>query len=342
MVASSKAQSYGHFRSSGKEVPWADSLFQQPWWLDAVAPAQWEDVVLTRNAQVIARLPFVVNRRAGLTILTHAPLTPRLGPWIRPYAGTAADRLDYENEVIRELISRLPRFDLFHQSLSPAIASSLPFHWCGFTATVRYTYRLNDITDLDAIWTNFTSEVRNQIRAAEKHVRVETNVDLETLLDLDELTFRRQGIPVPYSRELVRRLDEACASRDARVIFVAVDEAGDPQAANYFVWDENAAHGLISANPSRSLRGVSALLIWSAIKFASGVTAAFDFEGSMIESIEHFNRGFGATQVPYFFISKADRRMRVLMSLREIAHAMHLSTIPRAGRAKIVASTESL
>ena len=36
----------------------------------------------------------------------------------------------------------------------------------------------------------------------------------------------------------------------------------------------------------------------------SKVTQRFDFAGSMIKSVERFLRGFGATQVPYFAITK--------------------------------------
>lgn len=45
-------------------------------------------------------------------------------------------------------------------------------------------------------------------------------------------------------------------------------------------------------------------LTWEAIKFSSGVTKTFDFEGSMIESVERFFRAFGAKQKPYFQVSK--------------------------------------
>ena len=28
-------------------TPYANSLFEQPWWLDAVAPGQWEEALVT-------------------------------------------------------------------------------------------------------------------------------------------------------------------------------------------------------------------------------------------------------------------------------------------------------
>jgi hypothetical protein len=58
------------------------------------------------------------------------------------------------------------------------------------------------------------------------------------------------------------------------------------------------------SDPELRNSGANSLCMWEAIKFASTVTKAFDFEGSMIESVERFFRAFGARQVPYFQISK--------------------------------------
>ena len=44
--------------------------------------------------------------------------------------------------------------------------------------------------------------------------------------------------------------------------------------------------------------------MWESIKFASSFAKEFDFEGTMVESIERFIRGFGAIQKPYFQLSK--------------------------------------
>ncbi|KZZ15518.1 hypothetical protein A3751_17170 [Oleiphilus sp. HI0080] len=57
--------------------------------------------------------------------------------------------------------------------------------------------------------------------------------------------------------------------------------------------------------------------MWEAIKFASTVTKRFDFEGSMIEPIERFFRGFGAMQKPYFQISHTPNRwLRLAKALK--------------------------
>jgi hypothetical protein len=48
---------------------------------------------------------------------------------------------------------------------------------------------------------------------------------------------------------------------------------------------------------------------WQSIKHAAHVTQRFDFGGSMLEPVERVFRSFGATQMPYFNISKTPSRL---------------------------------
>lgn len=40
-----------------------NTLFEQPWWLDAVAPGAWGAVEVSRDGRVVARLPSVTEKR---------------------------------------------------------------------------------------------------------------------------------------------------------------------------------------------------------------------------------------------------------------------------------------
>ena len=52
------------------------------------------------------------------------------------------------------------------------------------------------------------------------------------------------------------------------------------------------------------------------------VTEKFDFEGSVVEPVERFFRGFGGTLRPYFRITRFSRRMGFLMAGREMTKAL--------------------
>jgi hypothetical protein len=222
-----------------------------------------------------------------------------------------------------ELIEGLPRFDLFRQNFQHSITNWLPFYWRGFLQTTRYTYRLEDLSDLDGLWSGLAENVRRAVRKAEKALSVREDLGLEEFLRLNALTFSRQGTEAPYSDELVGRLDAACAERDVRKMFFAEDAGGRLHAALYVIWDSDSAYNLmLGSDPDVRGSGASSLVMWEAIKFASTVTRAFDFEGSMIESIERSFRSFGGCQAPYFQVSRMSRRMKLLHSSKELLKSL--------------------
>jgi hypothetical protein len=296
-----------------------NSLFDSPWWLDAVAPGAWNAVEVRENGDAVARLPFARRSRLGRTVLTQPPLTPALGPALAPANGKYSRRLELEKERLGALIEQLPPFDFFRQSFAPDVTNWLPFYWAGFSASVRYTYRLEDLTDLDAVWAGFADSVRGHVRKAERELEVRDDLPFEDFLALHEMTFSRQGAIAP-SAALVRRIEEACRERGARDLLFAVDAQGRPHAAVYVVRDERAAFYLMSGrNEELAARGAVPLLIWTAIQRAAATSRVFDFEGSMIEPIERFVRSFGGRQVPYFRVEKVQGLLRPLQAARELA-----------------------
>ncbi len=300
-----------------------NSLFQKEWWLDAVAPSQWGAVVVNKGNEIAARLPFFIEKRYGFTALTQPPLTPMLGPWLRGTDAKPAKQLSSQKELIWELLEQLPKHDLFSQSLHPSITNWLPFYWKDFEQTTRYTYVMSDLSDPNAIWNGFSEQARRNIRKAQNKVDVKTGMEIERFLDLNEKTFTRQGKILPYSKDLVKRIDTAASSRNAREIFYAEDDAGRVHSAVYILWDEHSAYYMMGGeDPELRNSEAGSLLIWEAIQFSSRQTKRFDFEGSMIQPIERFFRSFGAAQTPYSHVVGASKRMKFFKHMRGMFRSM--------------------
>jgi hypothetical protein len=296
-------------QTGNESSPYADTIYQQPWWLDAVAPGRWGEATVVRDGQTIARMPYFIKRKLGLTALTMPPLTQTLGPWIQRSDGKYANRLAVEQGLMEELISQLPTFDLFVQNFSTETTDWLPFYWAGFQQTTLYTYRLEDLTNVDAIWDGMLHSVRQNIRKAEKLVTVRTDLGIEPLLELIAQVFVRQDMKSPYSPDLVRRLIAACALNNCGQTFFAEDTRGRIHAALYIVWDDKTAYCVLSgADTTLRNSHAGSLLSWTAIQFAAKVTKAFDFTGSMIKSLEKHKRSYGG---------KMKSRMAVLSAARD-------------------------
>jgi Acetyltransferase (GNAT) domain len=289
-------------------------IFQEPWWLDAVAPGTWQSLELSRGGELVARMPIVYSRKYGLRIVREPPLTPTLGPWIRTSAAARPKRIAEEKEIFTQLIDRLPNTDYLQIHFNHRITNWLPFYWRRFDQTTRYTYILNDVSDMDTVWRGLQESVRRNIRKAERQLLVRTDPPLDRLLNVVEATYTRQHRRLPFRRDLLYRIDEACAARNARRMLFAEDAGGRVHAVAYLVLDSEFVYYLIGgADPELRGSGAQNLLLWNAIAIASQLGLRFDFEGSMVESIERVFRSFGAVQVPYLRIYRANPVLKALL-----------------------------
>ena len=319
----------GHVRPD--ETTCVNAIFQQPWWLDALAPGRWDESTVERGGRIVARLPFVVRGRGRLRVLTMPPLTQTLGPWVESTAAKPAEALSEEHSLLQALEAGLPAAEVFDQHFSPAMLNALPFYWQGYRLEVAYTYRLSGLDSEEALWDALRSTARTQVRKARTRVQVRDDLGLDQLYAVWAKMFERLGRRPPVSLDGLDRLDAACAARDARAMLFAQDDAGRVHAVAYTVWDEHAAYYLLGGvDPAFRSSAAGSLLIWESIKRARTATDVFDFEGSMIEPVERFFRTFGAQQTPYLRVVRARPRARAALSAR--AGAMRLATRGRAYR----------
>ena len=167
------------------------------------------------------------------------------------------------------------------------------------------------MNDLDGVYSNFKSNIRTDIKKAKRqNISVIATDSIEDFYKVSKKTFSRQKLNMKYSLESIKRLYEECKKREQGKIFLAVDDKGNVHAGVFLVWDEDSAYYLKGGgDPEFRNSGATSLLMWEVIRFSSTVSDKFDFEGSMIESIEIFFRSFGGVQMQYFSISKAKNRL---------------------------------
>jgi GNAT acetyltransferase-like protein len=299
------------------ETECANSIFQQPWWLDAVAPGRWGEVTCEQDGRVVARLPYVVRGRPRYRMLTQSSLMQTLGPWVEPSTAKPARALGREHELLAELESKLPPARAFLQQFSPLMLNALPFHWAGYRIDVHYTYRLEGIDSEERIWDGLRDNIRREIRKARKRVEIVEDLGPDRFHDVFSKTYERQHIPAPHSLAEVERLDAACASRAAGTMLFARDDEDRIHAVVWVVWDKHAAYYLLAGGaPDLRNSGAASLLAWEAIRRASAVTDVFDFHGSMLQPVERFFRAFGSRQTPYLSVTRMSPAFRLAIASR--------------------------
>ena len=207
------------------------------------------------------------------------------------------------------LIAQLPPFDHYAQRWHYAHTNWLPFYWSGYEQTTRYTYVIDDLSDLDAVFAGFSPGKRKDIKKAERAVRIEFDISARSFYDNHRMTLAQQGDKISYSFDVFQRLYERGYQYNAARTIAAFDAQDNLHAALFVVWDQNSAYDLISTIDHHYRNsGAASLLIREIIKDVAGKTKKFDFEGSMIESVEYSFRQFNTVQVPYFAISKTPSR----------------------------------
>jgi hypothetical protein len=303
------------------------SLFAQSWWLDAVAPGRWGEAVVEHNGAVVARLPWARDRLPvrglRLTRLGSPPLTPFLSPELELGDGKYVTRLAKEHKLLTGLLDDLPPADYLSFSFDPSFTNWLPFYWRGLTGNPRATYVLHDIRDLDAVWRGMSDDTRNVIRKAEAVLSIEDDADETRLVAALTSTFDRQGQRMPLPSELLARVVAAVRERGVGAVLTAVESDGTPHGSLLVVWDDRRAYYLTGGTHSELRRsGAQSLLVWDAIRRGAEHVSVFDFEGSMLEGVAQFFRGFGSQPVPYLQVTGTSRRLRLALAARDFAKAL--------------------
>ncbi len=296
-------------------------IFSRDWWLDTTAGNNNWDVVTVEdgNGEIIGSLPYVIKKKYFFNLIVMLTLTKYMGAWIKyPDNQKYVNKLSHEKKILTDIITKLPDFDKFYQNFHHTLTNWLPFYWSGFRQTSNYTYILEDLSDTDKIWNEFSNNVRTDIRNAENKygLEIRTDLNIDNFIEIYLQTFKRQSQKVPYTKHMIKKIDNVCLQKNVRQIFYAVDQKKNIHAAVYVIYDYSTAYYLLGGiNTIYQYSSGNSLVIWEAIKYFQQICTSFDFEGGMIESIEHYFRSFGARQKQYFNITKTNSKILRLLAL---------------------------
>jgi len=307
---------YTEFCENRDDIP----IFSQPFWLDAVCGEDWNACVIKSGGQVIATLPFYIKKRGPFKAITMPPLTQNFYLFL-DYGNkiSTEKRLSFEHETISALIDELPYHDMFNINFYRTLTNWQPFFNYGFNQTTHYTYVIEDLTDIDALFREWSHAKRKNIKKAVPNVSVTTDIGATDFYVNHRMTLAKQNARISYSQDLIERIFAAVYANNSGKTFAAFDKDNNLHAAILLIWDKIQAYYLISSiDPDFRNSGAATLLIKEAIEYVASKTTKLDFEGSMIEGVARSFRQFGTSQVPYFRLSKVNSRIIKLMSLKNI------------------------
>lgn len=277
-------------------------IFNKTWYLDAVQ-AKCKIYVCRENGEIIGGmiLPEEDNK------FLMPKLTQTLGILLKDFSYMKyTNKISKEKQIIISLVEAIPKCKKYDIKFNYNFVDWMPFMWKGYSQTCVYTYVIEDLSNIDKVFSGFKDKVKNDIKKAVKsNLCIKNTVSIEEVYDIVSKTFQRQNMDAPYKLEFLRKFDGILESKNSRVIYGAYDEENILNAIVYIIYDEKSAYYLIGgADPEYRSNGCQSLVLWEAIKGSSKLSKRFDFEGSNVKAIEEFFRGFGGTQKMYFEIWK--------------------------------------
>ena len=286
-------------------------IFMQNWWLDAICTEGWSVVLsLNEKGDIEAALTFATRQKLGFKTLSEPVLTPFCGVWFRQKTFKRRhEAIFYEKKHLQKLIEQLPSAHRYSFRLHVSLKDWQPFFWAGWQQETRYTYRLN-IENLATVFENFNENTKRNIRKSAQNFTIDNGDNFDKFLEINALTYQRQQIRNPIFPQTWQSVEQVLKEKNARSILLAKNTEGSSEAAVYVVFDNSTAYYLAggSTELGRS-KGAMHGLLWQAIQEAAarGCTV-FDFEGSMLQGVEPFFRGFGGELTPYFRVFKYSNR----------------------------------
>jgi len=285
-------------------------LFMQYWWMEASCGHDWNVLISSDSAaDVCGVLVFHYVKRYGKLLIVPALLTQYSGTWLfYPDNLTTEARYSFENKTYNDLIKQLELLkpDLFELNFHYSQKYWQPFYWSGYSQTTRYTYRIEDISNINSVFEGMSHRKRQKpLAKASGEFEFRLDLNASDFYDAYAAQLKAEGKKILYSKELFLKIYEASQQMGQGQIFSLYSKSGELATALFVVWDSNSAYNLvIHINDKFRSSGATTLIVYDVIEYVSSKTRSYDFEGSMIQGVALKNQSFGAAMVPFSQISK--------------------------------------
>lgn len=267
------------------------NAYAYSWFLNAVCD-DWDALVAGSYEYV---MPITWRRKFGIYYLYQPFLTQQLGVFTNDHL---------TQKIISEFLYSIPkRFKFIEISLNTHNLIEPK----GFEYRLRTTYKLDLNLPYKKLFNNFNKNVRKNVRSAEnKKITVSNSVSIQQFINfLSNSTLKEKDFFSLQSLKLIRRLISNAVAHSSGIMQGAYDEMNLLCGVAFFIRTHNKAILLLSAlnETGRKQRAMYAI-INHFIKENSGKSITLDFEGSEIEEIAYFYRGFNAIPCKYQYLKK--------------------------------------
>lgn len=306
------------YRKLCKEEPtiW---IYIQDWYLDATcySESDWRVIIIKDDkAQIVAAFPFGYKRKFNLWMITNPWQCKRMGIWWRKREFSSKnEELIFREEIINQIIERLPRFDRFEVMFNYDFYNWQPFYWKGFSATPYYSMRITP--KMRDTW-NVSKSRRQAIKRASKIYSVSEGEFpfIEYWMFLEK-SYKSLGRKCDFKKGQLEKLYSSLQTHHAYTTMFALDGNNNPSAAIIKLHYGNTWIEQFSTQMVDDKNGKSLIEDFS-IRKALDSGEIWDFEGSMNQGICEFNSSFNPEWTSYYCITKNNIKYEVISFFRKV------------------------
>lgn len=262
------------------------TLYGQSWYLDIVSPG-WQALI---TPDYTKGMPLTGRKKMGIQYLCQPMLSQQLGIFSR-------NRL--KPSEIDAFLEAIPKtFRLIEISLND---QNLPGP--RFPVKKHVTLKLNLNRQYQLVQEKFSENTRRNLKkAAQENLRFRTNITVPELMELlsQDKSIGARILSRGQNKKTLLQLAPAMVNRNSGMICGIKNRHGSLIAAALFGQDKTNHYYLVPAmnEEGRETRSMF-YLIDRYIHLHAGLPVTLDFEGSDIESVARFYKGYGATPVFY-------------------------------------------
>lgn len=300
------------FNTSIDKQEWDDFIYRSPQgaiyalsdYLSIIHP-EWQAFIIEDKGEWQAIMPWFVKNVFGVKSAFQPALCQYQGAYLKATAFSTYKQIDFERKI-GELFatSIVANANKYESNYSPNIQYVLPYYWKGLSLIPRFTYFLN-------LPTSITAYSKNHQRALQKANKCDFSLEVSSsAAEMIALFKQNKGAEIKLLNDqhysnmekivktfLPRQMAHVLSCKDANGALVA--------SLIGFTYKEVFTYYLGTTTAQGKKDQAMVWLITEAMQYAQQLECTiFDFEGSMIEPIEKFFRGFGASSKPYYTIKK--------------------------------------
>lgn len=286
------------------------TVFHTTDWLRGLPGRLEVHVLQEEGTEIVAGgAAFVRNRRFGVRGIHPPTLTPYTAPLIAVSAEDKEDAQRAQYQLgLQILLQRAALAGHVDFLLHPLEGNALPYLWHGYSTEIGYTNFIDGNPDdyLQRLSYGHRKRMRRLLRMCEAgDVQVDEVRDPTTVFPLLRATMDTKKFA--YDLESIQRLF-AAEGHDVRWRGTLVSASGEPHACALYAFDARSVYSLVggvSRSGNSDLANSHLLCFDAMIRFALENGRRFDFCGSSLPGVDHFNRRYGGRLVPRIRVQKS-------------------------------------